>query len=145
MIRKHIKKGKSQAVEAAKKAAKQVGEEFAEIPKQAAREAVGKSDSGTSPIVEAMQLRTTNEEMGKGDNEGSPKKKLDYLEKELEDLKNKRDYENKQKEMLIAQEASKEEEKLKPLIEPPSKKKKGMPSIGKKKTKGTGELVKSKK
>lgn len=143
MIKQHIKKGKDKAAEVAKKTVTQVGEEFAEIPKQTVKEAVGISSYRTSPIVEAMQQQTkeVEERAGKDD----PKRRLDYLGKEIEELGKKREIEEEQKRLLKEQEALKKEEGPKVLLEPATKKKIGQPAFGKKKAKGTGELIKSKK
>jgi hypothetical protein len=65
------------------------------------------------------------------------------LEKELEVLKQRREYQAEQ-ERLEAQRQIKEKEP-KPPLELPSKPKRRLPGFGKKKTKGTGEMIKSKK
>lgn len=145
MIKHQVKKGKAKAAEIAKKTARQVGEELIEIPKQTIKEAVGNKNSRISPVVEAMQLTTGEEELKGNSNTDVPGKKLDYLEKELEELKKKRELEEEQKKLSEQQEIIRKEEKPKPLLEPPVKKKMGLPIFGKKKAKGTGELIKSKK
>jgi len=142
MIRKHTKKVKEKAAEVAKRTAKQVGSELIEIPDQAVKEVTGGKDERISPIVEAMQMQT-NVDTPQGETGETPEKRLDYLEKELEALKQKRNYQVEQ-ERLEAQREEKEEGP-KPPIEPPAKSKRGLPGFGKKKTKGTGELLKSKK
>lgn len=145
MIKQHIKKGRDKAAEVAKKTARQVGEELIEIPKQTIKEAVGNKNSRISPVVEAMQLTTGEEELKGSSSTDVPGKKLDYLEKELEELKKKRELEEEQKRLSEQQEITGKEEKPKPLLEPPAKKKMGLPIFGKKKAKGSGELIKSKK
>jgi len=145
MIKQHIKKGKDKAVEAAKKTARQVGEELIEIPKQTVKEVAGNTDSHTSPVVEAMQQKTEEEELRGRQSTDEPVKKLDYLEKELEELRKKRKLEEEQKKLYEQQEMIGKEPTPKPLLEPPAKKKMGLPIFGKKKTKGTGEMLKSKK
>ena len=145
MIKRHIKKGSSKAMEAAKIAARQVGKELLEIPKQTVKEAVGKKDSGISPVVEAMQLKTEKGEPEMAQSKDDSEKKLDYLEKELEELRRKREHEEYQKGLSEKQEALEKGKRPQIFKEPQAKKKMGLPSFGKKKTKGTGELIKSKK
>ena len=146
MIKHHVKRGKKKAGEVARKTARQIGEELVEIPKQTVREALGtKKTQESSAIVEAMQQKTEEEGLRGSQSTDEPVKKLDYLEKELEELKKKRELEEEQKKLSEQQEIIGKEEKPKPLLEPPKKKKMGLPVFGKKKTKGTGEMLKSKK
>lgn len=141
MIKKHAKKAKDKAAEVALRTAKQVCSELLEIPKQTVKEVSGGQDSRPSPIVEAMQIKT--KDISENEKPETPKKRLDYLEKELEVLKQKRDYQAEQERLEAQQQVKKEEPK--PPLELPSKPKGRLPGFGKKKTKGTGEMIKSKK
>jgi hypothetical protein len=141
MIQKHAKKAKEKAAEVAKRTAQEVGSELASIPKQATKEAVG-LDSRPSPVVEAMQMQTDPNTLKDEGSEG-PKKKLDYLEKEMEALKQRQEY-LKQKEEVQAKEEQKDEPQ-EVFVEAPAKPKRGLFGRDKKKTKGTGEIIRSKK
>ena len=143
MIKKHLKKGKKKAAEVARETAKQIGSELVEIPKQTAREALGtKKTQDSSVILEAMKLKTKEDLLDK-DGRSTKPKKLDYLEKELEELKKKGEMEEMQRQQILKKNEVKKEPS--PFIEPPAKKKKGLPIFGKKTPKGSGEIMKSKK
>jgi hypothetical protein len=145
MIKKHAKKGKRIAIEAAKTIIKPVGEELVEIPKQTVKEVVGREDTGASPFVEAMQQKTEEKELKITQDGNVPKKKLDYLEKELDELKGRREHEKQKEKLALKKEMLEKDEKHKPPLEPSTKKKRGLHIFGKKKTKGTGEIIKGKK
>lgn len=132
-----------------KKIVKKVIEEVAEIPKQAVREVVEvSSTSEESPIVEAMQQRSPNISQGIA-GEGEGRRRLNYLQKELEEIRRKKILE--EREALLAERArarqESEEKKVKqaPFFEPPTKRKIGLPFFARRRTKGSGEILKTAK
>lgn len=145
-------KVKKKARDEAREIAKKVSEEILEIPKGVVKETVGKESSPDTSVSEAMKQKTqgTDIPIEFSKYKSEKKKKLDYLEKELEELKRKKITQEKQEMISQSQlEERKEQENEAEitLIEPQTKRKVGLPFFGKgkQKTKGTGEILKSKK
>jgi hypothetical protein len=132
------------AKEEAKKTAKQVGAEMVEIPKGIVTQATGAAKT-ESPIVEAMLQKTEDtKNLPKEINGKKAQKTLDYLQKELEKLRAEKKMEEKQRAQQPAEATV--PEKPEPLEEPTPKRKVGLPQFGRKgKTKGTGEMIKSRR
>lgn len=131
----------------ARKIAKQTGEEFGEIAKQAKKEVSSeKPKDKTSPVVEAMKQQS-----GSGTSDDSKVKTsgqsetIKRLEKELEELRLKRKKEEKKWKKEQDEKMKENDEPSPPQPQAVSKPKMGPPTPGKKKPKGSGELVKSKK
>lgn len=146
-MKQAIKSVGSQAKQAAAQTVKQIGQELWEIPKQAAAEAVGVKSPGMAKLGTENTSTVSTPAFGVPKPDSEVAQRLDYLEKELEELKKKREMEKQQEEYgLVQQQKQEEEEKQKrmqEIMEPP-KKKLRMPSFGNKRPKGTGELPKKK-
>lgn len=142
-----IKTAGDKAKQAAATTAKQIAQEFIEIPKQAAQEAVGVK-AAVSPNPSEQNVNSGLQAYDPNKKQEEVKQRLDYLEKELEELKRKREMEKEQAQYAEMQRQKQEEEerqkKMAEILAPP-KKKLRMPGFGQKKTKGTGEKLKSSK
>lgn len=93
-------KPKQTAQEIAKKLARAAKDEISEYSKSAANQITGQENGQPSPVVEAMKQGTgdVTESVHEGIH-SEEKRKLDYLERELENLRQKRKQEEEQNKM----------------------------------------------
>jgi hypothetical protein len=127
---KFSKKANDTAQEAAQKLAKVAREETTEFVKSASGQVTGNENQSVnnqpSPIVEAMHQGTQH--VGDVEHEGihqDEKKRLDYLEKELEELKRQKRLEEEQKQAMQEKAREQQVKPPLPLVEPTSKRKRG--------------------
>lgn len=150
LFNKFAVKAKDSSKKTAQAIAKKAREETSEMGKQIVYQVTGetnqtKKPEQISPIVEAMQQGVNqvsdSEHAGIHSNE---KSRLDYLQRELEELKRKRLYEAQQKAAMEVQQRREADAQrsLPPLVEPVSKPKRGMMNPSKKKQ-GTKEMMKT--
>ncbi|KKQ25908.1 MAG: hypothetical protein US62_C0042G0008 [Candidatus Woesebacteria bacterium GW2011_GWA1_37_8] len=147
-MKQAIKSAGDKARAAAAQTTKQIAQELLEIPKQAGAEAVGVKTPGTFPDVLEKPAQSQTPTYDPNKKEPEDQNRLDYLERELEDLKRKRELEKQQKayeETEVKKREDEENQKRMQAIISPPKRKLRMPSFGQKKSKGTGEMLKSSK
>ena len=144
-----FKKTVNKTQDLAKRAVKIARQEVVELGKSTKAQLTGvdvQQESQISPVVEAMKQGT--QEVSESAHEGihaEEKRKLTYLQDELELLRRKNKQEEEQKKIAQKQVKVQGENMpaLVPLSEPVSKPKRGLPSAGtKQKQGGTHELVK---
>jgi hypothetical protein len=143
-------KTKKATSDIAKKVRKTAKEEIFEFKKSVASQITGTNEQGNaqqqnqvSPVVEAMQQGVVPVTDSQHENiHNEEKRKLDYLQKELEDLRRKRIWEAEQKQMAALQQQQQQNENklLKPLDIPTSRPKRGL--FSSKKKQGTKEMGK---
>lgn len=131
-----VKKAGKKAAEEAKRAAKQVGHELVEIPKEAANQVTG---TQTTPISEVISKGGTSAPVNPAQMKAHEKARLSYLEKELQELSQKKKLAEQQRQaaVLAAQPAPPKPS----LVEPTTRPKRGL-LAGLKGKQGTKEVMK---
>ena len=140
------KTAKDTAKEAAKQAVRVAKEETQEFAKSTKEQAIGDLPESGPSLYEELVASGNDDNIKKEDVEKVDIQKLQQIEGELAELRAQRRKEQqewkKDQEALIQKGISKEPEEF---IAPPESPQKGPSGPGKKNTKGTGEMVKSKK
>jgi hypothetical protein len=135
-----VKKAGKTTADEARQIAKQIGRELVEIPKQAGKQLAGVETLSGSSSKQPHPSDKSNSSTPIAEPE--EKKKLDYLEKELEELKKKRKLLEQQKK--LAEESEKKKKEAMPVSpsiqEPTTKPKRGLFAV--KKKQGTREMGK---
>jgi hypothetical protein len=142
-----FKKTVNKTQDLAKRAAKIAGQEIVELGKSTKTQLIGvdvAQQNQASPIVEAMKQGT--QDVSEAAHEGihaDEKRKLTYLQDELELLRRKNEMEVEQGKITQEQAKVQGENILAPLSEPVSKPERGSPNASsKQKQGGTHEMVK---
>jgi len=123
-----IRGAKQQAIDVARQIAEQTAQELLEIPKKAPAQAMGMETLGASTTPQSMKPKTnvqTNapslaEQVTKED-----KRKLDYLERELDALRRKKKLEEEQKRQFEQMQMSQAQPSKNQLVEPTTRPKRG--------------------
>ena len=132
IFNKFSKKSGDATKVAAQRLAKTVKEETEQFAKSASSQITGNesqtynSNNQQSPIVEVMQQGTQS--VSDTQHQGihrDEKKRLDYLQKELEELRKKKKLEEEQKQMMQQRAQEQEEKTPPPLVEPTTRHKRG--------------------
>lgn len=142
-----IKQTKQKARDEAIKTAKQMMGELGEIPKKGVDLAIGESGSGNNQDSSNPEDVFTTATIHKED--PVTKKRLAYLQKEIDDLKNKRFQEEsiarQQEEQQVQNQKDENRQNGDPWEGHTSKKKLNIAFMQGRKKKGTAEMIKSKK